>query len=164
MRGNMICPCVWQGADGGNRAWLSWKAAAACCGNKSCLLLRTLSQSIYSLALSVHVCFHRGVTLNWLHTRKIMFIWFFCPKTWMKKQILNTTFYLPCWAQATSAKNIHNLTQTANMDSKGPSETTEVNSISFLEKWFDSTQQLHVGFGVFFASWKELTKEPCAKI
>lgn len=95
MRQKMICTCVWRGADGGNRAWLSCKAAAACCGNKNCSLLRTLSQSIYSLALSIHVCFHRGVPVNWLHTRKKMFIWFFAlGLEWRQKFLIQHFIYL----------------------------------------------------------------------
>lgn len=70
MRQKMVCTCVWQGIDGGNRACLSCEAAAACCGNNNHLFLRTLSQNIYPLATSTGACFHRGVPVNWLHTRK----------------------------------------------------------------------------------------------
>lgn len=156
MRQKMICTCVWQGADGGNRAWLSWKAAAACCGNKSCLFLRTLSQSIYSPALSIHVCFHRGVPVNWLYKRKIMFILFFALRLeWGNKFLIQHFFNL--------AEHKQHLPKTYITSHKQRIWTArdllrlQRKFLCFLsrkELWLNLATMY--GWGFFPASWKEL--------
>lgn len=165
MRQRMICTCVWQEADGGNRAWLSWKAAAACCGNKSCLLLRTLSQSIYSLALSIHVCFHRGVPMNWLHKRKIMFIWFFALRLeWRNKFLIQHFIYL--------AEHEQHLPKPYTTSHKQRTwaardllrlQTRILCFFSRKELWLNLATTYRDFYGFCFSSWKELTKKAMCK-